>query len=145
VAYHWEQKRPVLRPVHWWSVFVGLGAMDTLAIGLVWWRRQGQAPIAPGGILTITPTLWGPAAAGGVFCVLAFWIKRRSANQRVAGQGLMLAGLLWLIVYDASFVTGYVGGSGRVADFAFLADRLFVGAGDAVVGQGDSSVAEAGV
>ena len=34
--------------------------------------------------------------------------KSRS-DPRVAGQTLMLYGLLWLIVYDACFVAGYVG------------------------------------
>ena len=55
LAYHWEHKRPALRPVHWWSVFLGLGLVDALAIGLVWWRRHHLATAMPGGILAIRP------------------------------------------------------------------------------------------
>jgi hypothetical protein len=40
---------------------------------------------------------------------IAIVIYRRSADTRRAGQNLMLAGLLWLIVYDVCFVGGYVG------------------------------------
>jgi hypothetical protein len=50
-----------------------------------------------------------PAGAAVVFAVLALRIRRRNRNARQAGQTLMLLGLLWLIVYDAAFVAGYVG------------------------------------
>jgi 4-hydroxybenzoate polyprenyltransferase len=110
IAYHWEQKRPALRPVHWWSVFLGLGGFDALAIGLVWWRRHARYPLRRAvDILSIKPALLGPALAVAVFIFLAILIRRRNANQRDAGQTLMLAGLLWLIVYDACFVTEFVG------------------------------------
>jgi hypothetical protein len=46
------------------------------------------------------------ATAG--FVILAWRVRRRSATAREAGQATMLYGLLWLIVYDASFVAGYV-------------------------------------
>ena len=39
-----------------------------------------------------------------VFIVLAVIIRRASATPREAGQRLMLYGLLWLIVYDFTFV-----------------------------------------
>jgi hypothetical protein len=108
VAYHWEQKRPPLRPVHWWSVFLGLGTLDFLAVGVVWWRRYDQTKKLAE-ILTLRPALLGPLAAAVVFCLLAIWIRRKSSTPHAAGQTLMLSGLLWLIVYDAAFVTGFVG------------------------------------
>jgi hypothetical protein len=40
--------------------------------------------------------------------MLACWVRLRTENGRLAGQKLMLWGLLWLIVYDAAFVAGYV-------------------------------------
>jgi 4-hydroxybenzoate polyprenyltransferase len=109
VAYHWEHKRPILRPVHWASVFLGLGALDGVAIGLVYLKRSHQPALWPHGVLSVQPALLGPALAVLVFFCLAVWIKERSTNSRIAGQALSLAGLLWLIVYDASFVVGYVG------------------------------------
>ncbi len=120
VAYHWEHKRPALRPVHWWSVFLGLGMVDAVAIGLVWWRRRHLATALPGGILTIRPALLGPLAAVVAFICLAIWIRRRSVNSRMAGQALMLTGLMWLIVYDASFVTGFVGVPEGIMVLGFL-------------------------
>ncbi len=110
VAYHWEQKRPSLRPVHWWSVLLGLLGFNGMAIGWYWWRHHVQNHyLSATEILRIQPDLLGPLAAALVFVGLTFFIRRRNANAREAGQTLMLAGLLWLIVYDASFVTVYVG------------------------------------
>jgi 4-hydroxybenzoate polyprenyltransferase len=120
LAYQWEHKRPALRPVHWWSVFFGLGTVDALAVGLVWWRRHTVATATLAEILTIRPALLGPAAAAAAFVALAIWIRRRSVNSRAAGRALMLSGLMWLIVYDASFVTGFVGVPEGVMVLGFL-------------------------
>lgn len=109
LAYHWEHKRPALRRRHFWSVVAGLTAFDLLAIGVFWWRWRIIRAAFPGGSLGIRPALLAPAAAALVFIVLAVWIRRRSANSRAAGQTLMLTGLMWLIVYDASFVVAFVG------------------------------------
>jgi hypothetical protein len=49
-----------------------------------------------------------PALASVAFVLLAWRVRRKSASSRDAGQALMLYGLLWLIVYDAAFVAGYV-------------------------------------
>jgi 4-hydroxybenzoate polyprenyltransferase len=102
VAYHWEQKRPLLTKRHWWSVIGGLVAVDVLLIAAFAWRRHGAAA------LSVTPGLMLPAAAVAAFIALAFWTRHRNRNPRQAGQMLMLRGLLWLIVYDAAFVGGYV-------------------------------------
>jgi hypothetical protein len=101
IAYHWEHKRPALRRVHWYSVLLGLFMLDTLAIGTVWVHRHGLPPFGRG--------MLGPASAVVAFALLAIWIRKTSANSRAAGQALMLSGLMWLIVYDASFVVGFVG------------------------------------
>jgi hypothetical protein len=109
LAYHWEHKRPALRRRHFWSVVAGLIAFDLLAIGIFWWRWRIVRAAFPGGSLGIRPALLVPATAAIAFIGLAIWIRRRSANSRAAGQKLMLTGLMWLIVYDASFVAGFVG------------------------------------
>jgi hypothetical protein len=103
IAYRWEQKRPPLTKRHWWAVLGGLGAMDGLLIFASVWRRPVAAALA------LRPGLMLPAGAAVVFAVLALRIRRRNRNARQAGQTLMLLGLLWLIVYDAAFVAGYVG------------------------------------
>jgi hypothetical protein len=59
--------------------------------------------------LWIEPGLIAPLAAAVVFAAGAWVIRRRAAGPRQAGRTLMLSGLLWLIVYDACFVAGYVG------------------------------------
>jgi hypothetical protein len=56
----------------------------------------------------ITPGLLYPAIAIAVFLLVGLLILIRSSDIRTAGQRLMLTGLLWLIVYDASFLAGYV-------------------------------------
>jgi hypothetical protein len=121
LAYHWEQKRPALRPVHWWSVFLGLAGINLFAIALVWWRRHARDPYqSTSEMLTLGPELYLPLAASVVFVFLAMWIRRRYTNPREAGQTLMLAGLLWLIVYDAVFAEAYAGGGAGLAVLALL-------------------------
>jgi hypothetical protein len=121
VAYHWERKRPALRPVHWWSVFLGLAGINLFAISLVWWRRHARDPyLSTSEILTLGPELYLPLAASVVFIFLALWIRRRNPNPRDAGQTLMLAGLLWLIVYDAVFAATYAGPGAGLAVLALL-------------------------
>jgi 4-hydroxybenzoate polyprenyltransferase len=109
IAYHWEHKRPPLRRRHFWSVVAGLAVLDVLALAICWWHWHGISETLPGGALGIRPQLMAPAAAAVAFVALAVWIRKRSANSRAAGQALMLTGLMWLIVYDASFVVAFVG------------------------------------
>ncbi len=49
-----------------------------------------------------------PILATIAFAVLGAVIKGRANDRRAAGRSLILYGLLWLIVYDAMFVAGYV-------------------------------------
>jgi 4-hydroxybenzoate polyprenyltransferase len=111
MAYRWEQRRPPLTKRHWWSIIGLLAAVDALLIGAVAWRRQGDEHNLASVLqaLSFRPALIPPAAALLVFLVVAQIIRRRNRNARQAGQTLLLAGFLWLIVYDASFVAGYVG------------------------------------
>jgi hypothetical protein len=98
VAYVWEEKRPSLTRVHWWAVMGGLGLVDALAVTVVAMRNA----------LRMRGALLLPLAAAIWFVVLALLIRRLAPTRRMAGQRLMLCGLLWLIVYDAAFVAGYV-------------------------------------
>jgi hypothetical protein len=108
VAYAWEEKRPPLTKVHWWGVLGGLAFIDLLAIGVIGWRRtRGFADDWPTA-LKIQQGLMLPAAAAMLFVALAAVLRNRTPGRRAAGQKLMLYGLLWLIVYDASFVAVYV-------------------------------------
>jgi hypothetical protein len=111
VAYHWEKKRPPLTRIHWFAVMGGLAFCDALLIVLVAWRRIQRMSEAATiyGALRIEPGLIYPALAAVAFVGVAALIRRRRTSDTEAGQSLMLYGLLWLIVYDAAFVTGYVG------------------------------------
>jgi len=110
VAYHLEQKRPPLTRAHWWAVFTGLGVADVVCVMSVWWRKQHHFEHG-----TFVQSLWVnegliyPAVAAVGFGIIAILVRRRTPDPRAAGQKIMLYGLLWLIVYDVSFVAGYVG------------------------------------
>lgn len=119
VAYRWEAKRPPLTPIHWAGVSAGLAVVDALLIGLLAWRRVPAAG-SFAKALHVGPQLIAPAAAAAAFIVLAAVIRARSASSREAGQRLMLYGLLWLILYDAAFVAGYVGWRPAVVLVALL-------------------------
>ncbi len=119
VAYWWEEKRPALTPIHWTAVPGGLVVIDALVIGLLAWRRTpvyGSVTEA----LWIKPGLALPAGAVAAFVLLAWIIRRRSSTPREAGQRLMLYGLLWLIIYDASFAAVYVGWQSALLLLALL-------------------------
>ena len=104
VAYAWEEKRPPLTRRHWWGVFGALALIDALVI--LWRWRVGTGDFAER--LKVRPELALPAAAAVLFVALAWRVRVKSATSREAGQKVMLYGLLWLIVYDACFVAGYV-------------------------------------
>jgi 4-hydroxybenzoate polyprenyltransferase len=108
VSYAWEQKRPRLTRRHWWAVLGGLALVDAVCVSLVSFRRQVRLNTGFAQSLWVTPGLLLPIAAIIGFVVVAAVIWLRSSDIRSAGRNLMLAGLLWLIVYDASFVAGYV-------------------------------------
>jgi len=110
VAYRLEKKRPRLTRAHWLWVILSLTISDAVCIGAVLWRRhhrfESDAIIQS---LWIEQGLLYPGIAVLIFVCIAILIYRRSPDSRRAGQNIMLAGLLWLIVYDVCFVGGYVG------------------------------------
>lgn len=107
VAYRWEQKRPTLTDIHWRAVLGGLALIDVVILGLVFWLRY-QPGLSPLDVLWIEPGLLLPVLAGMLFGAVAYSIYWWSDSPRQAGQNVMLYGLLWLIVFDACFVAGYV-------------------------------------
>jgi len=109
ICYMWEEKRPPLTRKHWALVISGLLSINLLAIGAVWWRRVPRADGDVSVALWIDPGLVWPIVATVVFAMIAFYMRTRARSSRQVGQDLMLYGLLWLIVYDAAFVAGYVG------------------------------------
>lgn len=119
VAYAWEQKRPLLTRRHVAAVTTGLIATNATLLSALWIRR-GATRTTYLDDLAISPALLWPAAAVGAFFVVAAVIRRRHAESRGAGKMLMLAGLLWLIVYDAAFVAGHVAVMPAVAILALL-------------------------
>jgi len=106
IAYAWEEKRPALTRLHWWAVLGGVALMDLLAVAIVYFRSRHLPDLAS---LWPKPALLLPFAAALAFALLAWHIRRRSSTSREAGQTLMLAGLLWLIVYDSAFAAAYIG------------------------------------
>ncbi len=102
VAYHWEQKRPPLTPKHWWTVFGGLALVNIATVGF-FDRRLGELRE-----LQFNASLIPVAVTIPCFIGLAVWLRRKNPVSSEAGQKLMLFGLLWLIIYDAAFVAGYV-------------------------------------
>lgn len=119
-CYHMEDKRPRLTRGHWLAVGVGLALIDALCVAAVWYRR---GPAHGGEIvraLWITPGLWLAVAAAVTFPVAALLVRRNSRDARSAGQSVMLLGLLWVIVYDAAIVAGYVDSRAAVLQLLLL-------------------------
>jgi len=111
IAYLWEEKRPPLTQLHGWTVAGGLAFINAALIIILAYRRNPTLNSASDFVQAfwITRGLLPPLFAVLIFIFLAVLIRRSSATPREAGQRLMLYGLLWLIVYDAAFVAGYVG------------------------------------
>lgn len=107
VAYRWEQKRPSLTDLHWRGLLGALALVNVMVVGLVFWLRY-RSGVSFSEILWIQPGLLLPIAAAMLFGAVAYSIYWWSDTPRQAGQNVMLYGLLWLIVYDACFVAGYV-------------------------------------
>jgi 4-hydroxybenzoate polyprenyltransferase len=107
ICYVLEEKRPALTRGHVHGVAWGMVLVNAGWIALVWMRRRHLGPVTE--VLSLDVGLLLPAAATLVFVLLAILVLLRLKDNRGAGQTLMLYGLLWLIVYDAAFVWGYVG------------------------------------
>jgi 4-hydroxybenzoate polyprenyltransferase len=104
VAYRWEAKRPPMTRRESLMVAAGLVAMNLVLVSALFLRRgSGFAESLAFEWVLLLPVISAVAFAG-----LAAWIKHRANDRRAAGKSLILYGLLWLIVYDALFVAGYV-------------------------------------
>jgi hypothetical protein len=110
VAYRWEMKRPPLTRLHMWAVLGGLALIDLvlifLEVGDIFWTSGPRHPSIVRA-LQIRPALAAPFLAGIAFIGVAYLLRKRRET-RIAGQMIMLYGLLWLIVYDVAFAAGYV-------------------------------------
>jgi hypothetical protein len=134
IAYVWEEKRPPLTPLHWWTVGGGLFGGNLAMIALVAYRRNPNMNSVSDFLQTfsVTPVLMLPVSAAAIFALLGLYIRLHAPTPRDAGQKLMLYGLLWLIVYDACFVAAYVSLLPALAillllPIAYLAVRLMRG------------------
>ncbi len=113
IAYILEDKRPTLRPSHLWNALAGLSLFNISVVSFIAWYRFDPKLGFWHGVahaLSIHAGLVWPVLAVLWFCIIAWMILRLTPNRRTAGERLMLTGLLWLIVYDAAFVGGYVSG-----------------------------------
>lgn len=119
-CYGLEDKRPKLSRTHWVAVIAGLVLIDGLSVAAVWWRRHERAGGNVLEALWVEPGLWLAGAAVAGFAVAALIVRRTSPDARSAGQTLMLLGLLWLIVYDAAIVAGYVDGRAALLQLMLL-------------------------
>jgi hypothetical protein len=108
IAYAWEQKRPTLTRLHVSAVIGGLLFVDVFCVLVVGLRRMQRLNTGFFDALWVEGALVLPLLAVIVFAALVLFIRQRHADSARAGQSLMLLGLLWLIVYDACFVVGYV-------------------------------------
>ncbi|MFT3786801.1 MAG: UbiA family prenyltransferase [Tepidisphaeraceae bacterium] len=107
IAYAWEQKRPILSRKHILLTSLGLLTLNAGVIAAVLSRR-GTTWANWMDDLNLTPALAGPVLAALLFAWVAAILRSRSPDPRHAGKTVMLVGLLWLIVYDATFVEAYV-------------------------------------
>ncbi len=110
IAYRWELKRPPLTRAHMWAVLGGLALIDAVLIFLeigdtLWTSSSRHHSISRA--LHIRPALLAPLLAGFVFIAIASRMRKRHET-RIAGQMIMLYGLLWLIIYDVAFAAGFV-------------------------------------
>lgn len=107
LAYIWEQKRPRMTRGHRATVLGGLAVIDAILIALYyfWYADRGESLFQ---MARWTPRLIFPVLAFLGFLVLTILIFRRNRSYRQSGRELWIAGLLWLIVYDAAFVDAYV-------------------------------------
>lgn len=104
IAYRWEAKRPPLSRSQAWTLAAGLVLLNAALI-VAFFLRRGESFAES---LRLSPALIPPVLAAGFFAVVGYLIKQRANDRRAAGKALILYGLLWLIVYDALFVAGYV-------------------------------------
>ncbi|MCL2648383.1 MAG: UbiA family prenyltransferase [Phycisphaerales bacterium] len=98
IAYRLEGKRPRLKAVNYVTIVLGLLIGNGGAMWYMWLR--GNALVSEN-----MPMLIGPAVAAVVYAVWAVGILLvPTINPRQKGERIMLLGLFWLFVYDASIL-----------------------------------------
>jgi 4-hydroxybenzoate polyprenyltransferase len=101
LAYVWGEKRPSLTRLHAVIVGGGLILFNAVCVALLLARTGADQMGLQWGLLL-------PLGCAVLFILLAAWLYRAGPTPRQAGQRLMRLGTLWLILYDAAFVGGYV-------------------------------------
>jgi 4-hydroxybenzoate polyprenyltransferase len=97
VAYRLENKRPRLRGRDVAVIVAGLLIGNGLAVWYMWWR---EALVGENLRMLI-----GPGIAGLVYMAWAVGLMMsKTISPRKKGERLMLLGLFWLFVYDASML-----------------------------------------
>jgi len=97
VAYRLEGKRPRLKRLNYVTIVMGLLVGNGSALWYMWWRGS------------LTPEnmtmLIGPAIAAAIYVIWCAGILRnKTISPRQKGERIMLLGLFWLFVYDASIL-----------------------------------------
>lgn len=101
VAYRLENKRPRLRRWDTLIAFAGLFLGNGLALAYMAWRGIFD----PAVFATVWPMLIGPSLAALAFLIWSIFLLRRpNLLPRQKGERLILMGLFWLFVYDASML-----------------------------------------
>lgn len=96
-AYWLENKRPRLKRGDWVVVVAGVVVGNGLALMYMWARGSL--------VVENLRMLIGPAVACVVYGSWAAWLMfRQGMSRRQKGERLMLMGLFWLFVYDASML-----------------------------------------
>jgi hypothetical protein len=97
IAYKLENKRPRLRRGDWVAIVLGVLLGNGLALGYMYLRGAL--------VMANLAMLVGPGLALLTFAGWAIWLlTRQGMMPRQKGERLMLMGLFWLFVYDASML-----------------------------------------
>jgi 4-hydroxybenzoate polyprenyltransferase len=104
LTYWLEDKRPTLTRKHVRFVVLITLALDLALLALLLWRRGDYTLYQMG----LNSELLPPAGAVIAFAGVAWGIVAWARDRRTAGRRLTQVGLLWLIIYDATFVASSV-------------------------------------
>ena len=97
IAYKLENKRPRLKRWDIVLIVVGILVGNGLAIIYMAWRHTFDRPV--------WEMLIGPGAAAAIYAIWATrQLMNRTRSPRQKGERLMLMGLFWLFIYDASML-----------------------------------------
>lgn len=96
LAHRLEHKRPYLSRPELWGLSAGWAFWS---LALILWMAERD------GLTLHHPWVWlGPVAAGLIFLGIITFITRPPLDERAAGRSVMRLGLIWLIVFDGSWL-----------------------------------------